>query len=201
MANLKAFALNIAKQIKPDDSIECIAEIIEQQIESVWPMTHQPTVGTGQRETELRKLAAKWPHETCTICGRDFSNTERLKHGWLACCREAHPCRRCQVEAALASLGAEGDGWVMSASVTVYRVRAEWLEQAEIAGLSLEAWVRRCCNATIDLIPHGAKCTCRRVHVEEFAPDCNYAVAILGLDPWKTDTTGCAIHGNRLGEP
>lgn len=54
MANLKAFALNIAKQIKPDDSIECIAEIIEQQIESVWPMTHQPTVGTGQRETELR---------------------------------------------------------------------------------------------------------------------------------------------------
>lgn len=36
MANLKAFALNIAKQIKPDDSIECIAEIIEQQIESVW---------------------------------------------------------------------------------------------------------------------------------------------------------------------
>lgn len=32
---MKAFALNIAKQIKPDDSIECIAEIIEQQIESV----------------------------------------------------------------------------------------------------------------------------------------------------------------------
>lgn len=62
MANLKAFALNIAKQIKPDDSIECIAEIIEQQIESVWPMTHQPTVGTGQRETE-KGLVGNFPCE------------------------------------------------------------------------------------------------------------------------------------------
>lgn len=76
MANLKAFALNIAKQIKPDDSIECIAEIIEQQIESVRPMTHQPTVGTGQRETLVAPIE-------CLIAYHEKEAKDHVSSQWI----------------------------------------------------------------------------------------------------------------------
>lgn len=59
MANLKAFALNIAKQIKPDDSIECIAEIIEQQIESVWLARARQVMEPNAKFTRAEILEAR----------------------------------------------------------------------------------------------------------------------------------------------
>lgn len=43
-----------------------------------------------------------------------------------------------------------------------------------------------------------AVCKCEQIHVSEFADyHTEYAVALLGLDPWKTDTSKCEIHGTR----
>lgn len=96
MANLKAFALNIAKQIKPDDSIECIAEIIEQQIESVCGIGFSEPPAASGVPSESQVI------EMLNACGttmrandlRGVADKMLKLFAWHRGASSEHPCHR-----------------------------------------------------------------------------------------------------------